>query len=174
MEFPVNGSPFDSWREYWDAGWHGLFPLPDGRKAPPPVGRTGRAGVDSIYADLYLEGEDLGRFNIGLRLPLNIIGIDVDAYGEKGGGETFADLRSMLGPLPSTWRCSARGDGISGIYLYTVPEGVELIDGWPGIDVIQHHHRYLVVPPSVHPSGAVYEWFGPDGQPSDIPKVWDL
>ncbi len=29
----------------------------------------------------------------------------------------------------------------------------------PG-EVIQHHHRYMVAPPSVHPSGRRYRWHG--------------
>lgn len=170
----MEDSPFDSFPEYWDRGWLGLFPLPYGKKSPPPGGRTGRDGINATYADLYTETQDLGRFNLGLRLPPTVIGIDVDAYAGKGGAETLKDLTDLYGELPPTWRCSSRSDGVSGIYLYTIHAGVETHDGWQDIDLIQWHHRYVVAPPSVHPSGAIYTWYGPDGQPSDIPSLWDL
>jgi hypothetical protein len=151
-----------------------LFPLPFREKYSPPGGRTGRKGGNATYSDLQSESQEPGQFNLGLRLPPTVIGIDVDAYAGKVGAQTLKELTGLYGQLPRTWRCSSRLDGISGIYLYTIPDGIETLDGWQDIDVVQWHHRYVVAPPSVHPTGAIYTWYGLDGQPSGIPSLYDL
>ena len=126
--------------------------------------------------------------NIALRLPDGVIGIDLDLYPDPTKDHPAVErlaawdaLVSSLGPLPESPRATSRNDGISGIRLYRVPAGWKaagilpvapvcvghpLLDGRearpgdlvsPG-EVIQHHHRYLVAPPSVHPSGRRYRW----------------
>jgi hypothetical protein len=161
---------------YWDAGWHGVLPLPLQDKYPPPKGFTGAGALMPSYADVYawVEGNE-GNGNIGLRFPPGLLGIDVDAYGEKMGGVTFAERLGRWGALPATWRLSSREDGLSGIYLYRVPEGLR----WPGIvgpgiDIIENRYRYAVTWPSIHPSGNTYEWFAPNDDPfSNIPSPAD-
>ncbi|MCK9870165.1 bifunctional DNA primase/polymerase [Nocardiopsis dassonvillei] len=119
--------------------------------------------------------------NVALRLPRGLIGIDVDAYGDKPGFETLKDCYRKFGPLPKTDRSGSR-NGHSGIYLYRVPEDYEAISKLPGIEFIQHHHRYMVVEPSVHPdTGDVYKWHpvgdspmwlnGPESFPK-LPDPW--
>lgn len=157
--------------QYWAAGWQGVIPLPSRDKYPPPRGFTGAGALMPSYADVYawVEGDE-GNGNIGLRFPPNLIGIDVDAYGEKMGGVTLAEKLVRWGELPETWKLSSRGkDGLSGIYVYSIPEGLR----WPGIvgpgiDIIENRYRYAVTWPSVHPSGKVYEWFDPTGLPYSI------
>ena len=105
--------------------------------------------------------------NIALRMPPNLIGIDVDAYGEKAGAETLAAAEAEWGPLPNTWRTTSRVDGISGIRLFRVPEGLS----WPGklpqgggVELCRWDHRYVIVAPSKHDkTGEQYHWFAPDG-----------
>ena len=110
-----------------------------------------------------------------------------DPTKDHPAGERQAAWRELvdrLGPLPESPRATSRDDGISGIRLYRVPPGWTgagdlpampvcqgghlLPDGHeakpgdlvsPG-EIIQHHHRYLVAPPSVHPSGRRYRWMG--------------
>jgi hypothetical protein len=145
--------------------------LPIGRRAgqkhPPPSAFTGHGKPDPSGADLqtWLDGPE-NAFNIGLRLPAGVIGLDVDAYPGKRGGESLAALVAVHGPLPPTWITSARTDGVSGIRLYRVPltlDGREI--NWPGeagkhIEIIQAGHRYAIVWPSTNPeaAGATYEW----------------
>jgi hypothetical protein len=150
---------------YRDAGWRGVLPLPVESKSPPPKGFTGNDGAWPSSADTqaWCSGDE-GSGNIGLRLPVDVIGIDVDAYGDKQGGVTFAALVERHGPLPPTWLSTSRDDGVSGIYLYRVPAGLS----WPGeigpgIEIIQWCHRYAVVWPSVHPEGRTYRWIRSDG-----------
>jgi hypothetical protein len=150
---------------YWDAGWRGVLPLPERRKAHPRKGFTGHGGAWPSRGDVQAwseGGEGVG--NIALRMPPDVIGIDVDAYGDKQGAATLKELVAEWGPLPATWRSTSRDDAVSGIYLFRVPVGL----AWPGeagsgVEIIQTAHRYAVVWPSVHPEGRVYRWVGPDG-----------
>ena len=163
---------------YRAAGWTGVLPLPFRRKADPPAGFTGNRGAWPSTADYQAWTDNTrpseGGGNIALRMPPDIIGVDVDNYGDKGGALTLADAVTTWGPLPDTWTSTSRDDGISGIRLYRVPEGMR----WPGvlgpgIEIIQTVHRYAVVWPSVHPEGRVYRWCRPDGVASLAPPQSD-
>lgn len=149
------------------------IPLPQKEKWPPPDGFTGANGVyvDGAQLDKWLKPR--GRFqsgsvssapgNIGIRLPRNVIGIDVDAYGDKAGERTLEKAEQEWGELPLTYVSSARTDGLSGIRLYCIPEGLV----WPGqlpqgggVELIRWDHRYMVAPPSIHPSTSMaYAWY---------------
>jgi hypothetical protein len=150
---------------YWDAGWRGVLPLPANRKASPPTGWTGRAGAWPSRADVeaWVGGSE-GHGNVGLRLPVDVIGLDVDNYSGKQGAATIKHAESQWGELLPTWRSTSRDDGVSGIYLFRAPTGL----AWPGelgpgVEVIQHAHRYAVAWPSVHPEGRTYRWLTPVG-----------
>jgi putative DNA primase/helicase len=137
-----------------------------GRKYPPPNGWTGHGAPMPSAADVTAWQETHGDRNIGLRLPPGVLGLDVDAYPGKRGGETLAALVAKFGELPPTWITTARTDGVSGIRLFRVPteiDGREI--NWPGeagthIEIIQTGHRYAVVWPSTNPEAAdaEYRW----------------
>lgn len=172
----VYATAFDA---YWEAGWRGILPLPPKQKKPVPRGTTGRDAQDPSYSDVYDWAETFPDGNIALRLPPNVIGIDVDHYDGKDGGGTLDGLVAKYGPLPPTWTTGSRADGVSGIRLYRVPVGLR----WPGdlgggIEVIQARHRYAIVWPSIHPKGGTYTWSHP-GELAHVikdyvPKVMDL
>lgn len=180
---PVYAAALDA---YWEAGWRGVLPLPPGKKKHPPTGYTGREALTPSYADAYEWAEQRPDSNIALRLPADVIGIDVDHYDGKDGGGTLEALVAKYGPLPPTWTTGSRDDGVSGIRLYRVPSGLR----WPGdlgggIEIIQARHRYAIVWPSVHPgTGRTYVWTHPDrgfqgaqGIPvvaelPDLPQAW--
>src|SRR5690242_5806382 len=155
----------DAAADYYRAGWTGALPIRG--KWPPPKGWTGTDGAVPSFADVFAwaEGPE-GDLNIGLRLPAHVLGIDVDAYAQKRGAATLAEHEARLGKLPPTWISTSRDDGVSGIRLYIVPEGLH----WPGVlpggdvDVIQERHRYVMAPPSIHPEGRAYRWLTPDGE----------
>lgn len=159
-----------------------------GKKYPPPSAFTGHGKPDPSGADIetWIDGPEAA-YNIGLRLPPGVLGLDVDAYPGKQGGDRLAELVTAHGPLPPTWITTARTDGVSGIRLFRVPlaiDGHEI--NWPGeaakhIELIQHGHRYAVVWPSINPeaSGAEYKWWHEQlpGHVIDIdgpPKVDEL
>lgn len=168
---------------YREAGWRGVLPLPPGDKKPPPKGFTG-------YDGEWPTDEQIGRWvadrpadaNLGLRVDYGFIGIDVDAYGDKVGGLTLVEGERRWGPLPLTFRSTARTyDRVSGIRLFKVPLGLVfrdpkfvLNDGSEvgHIEIIQPHHRLIVAWPSWHPKvEACYRWFD-DRIPGLMPEGW--
>ncbi|CRK49223.1 hypothetical protein RHCRD62_10078 [Rhodococcus sp. RD6.2] len=168
---------------YWRAGYCHVMPLPKGSKSSPPKGYTGYGGAVPSRADCeaWIEGYPDG--NVAVRLPgvpgdeYAVIGIDVDHYGDKSGAVTLAHAEKVWGALPPTVRSTSRGTGNpSGIRLYRVPAGVGFVTvlafrelGLGHIEIIQWFHRYMVVSPSAHPSGGVYQWIDADGKVVDGP-----
>ena len=164
----------DAYDAYWAAGWRGVLPLPYRKKTHPPTGYTGRNAAEPSYADC-AAWADGAAANIALHLPPSVVGIDVDDYAGKGGGDTLQRLVDECGSLPPTWMSTSRGDGISGIRLYRIPAGVELVSALTGgIEIIQAHHRYVVCWPSVHPEGRTYEWVNEATGAAEIPPVESL
>jgi hypothetical protein len=172
---------------YRDAGWPGVLPLPPGEKSPPPKGYTGYDGkwptADQIEEWIALRPPNS---NLMLRVGHGVIGIDVDAYDNKKGGQALEEAEARWGPIPSTFRSSARSeDEVSGVRLFRVPQGVLFctaiqFDGLNlgDIEIVQPHHRYVTAWPSIHPkTGQRYRWWGPDGvvlPEGQVPRVQDL
>lgn len=171
---------------YWQAGWRGILPLKPGHKGGKgsglPTGYTGYGGIDPSYADCLAWAEVFPNGNLCLRLPDGIIGIDVDEYGAKRGAAAFAEAGRRWGGLPPACRSTSRDNNpISGIRLFRVPQGTQLETtitfpdlGLGDIEIIQHHHRYVVSWPSIHPEGRPYRWRTDDDQFCSIPNVDQL
>lgn len=155
-----------------ESGYDTTLPLPYGKKFAPPAGYTGKEATVPTMETLqtWLSGNQ--RSNAALRLPENLIGIDVDAY--KGGLETLARLESELGSLPETVSITSRNDG-SGIFLYrNVSRAILPGALGPAVEVIQPHHRYVVLPGSLHPvTGKEYALRGSTSpvEPRKIPRL---
>ena len=160
----------DAAQTYRAAGWLGVLPVRYGAKKSPPKGYTGHefAGTWPSNADIRAWSDndrpEQGGGNLALRLPDDILGIDVDNYDAKPGAQTLAAHEAQLGALPPTWRTTSRTDGVSGIRLFRVPAGLT----WPqgagaGIDLVHHGIRYAMAWPSRHPDGPLYRWVRPDG-----------
>jgi P4 family phage/plasmid primase-like protien len=171
-------------KKYFDAGWCPL-PLPPRRKKSPPTGTTGKYDMPDKKKLIGWHKSHDARGNIAVRVPEDVIGIDVDAYDAKIGLEGLRTMEKEFGTLPDTWTLTSRRDGTSGIRFYKVPAGLH----WPGepvpdIQIVQNHHRYAVAYPSVHPdTRGIYLWYAPgdalDGRPSvtvenEIPNIADL
>lgn len=168
----------DSAAEYLDKGWAPL-PVPFGEKWPPPPGFTGASAPDPTLEQVTAWTEARGSHNVAVRMPANVIGIDVDAYAGKRGAATIAELEARLGALPPTFVLTSRDDGASGVrlYRYAGPRRE-----WPGqlgtkddgVDILTHEYRYAVASPSLHPEGRDYRFLNPDGRQSSIPRMEDL
>jgi hypothetical protein len=167
----VCGDAIDIYRA---AGWSRVFPLPAREKDPPPPGITGKDGTAPDLATL----ERFRRWpvdsNVGIAMPHDLIGVDVDQYGDKRGADNLAAFVRQAGVrLPPTWRSTSRGAGnLSGIRFYRVPPGLF----WrtaplPGVELIAWHHRYAVVWPSIHPEGRAYQWYDDANEPVDRPPI---
>lgn len=182
-------APFDqvAVNAYRNAGWKNLIPLPYGKQSPPPKGFTGRncerAKVQQLKDWIVAARspkDAKGRAkaptaNIALVHGELTIAIDVDDYEiegkRKNGGESLRALEEMLGPLPATWRSSARGfENPSGQRFYRLkPEQSPQLLDWddkpgPHIEIVRWGHRYSVVWPSMNGRlGSVYRWYQDDG-----------
>jgi hypothetical protein len=175
------GAAFDL---YHRLGWPAVLPLPRGKKKTPPEGYTGRDGIDPSYADMQTWADNgYADGNLALRAPATMVGIDVDDYDGKNGAATIAHAETRWrATLPLGYRSSARpNDPVSGIRWFRIPPGVKLRDriefgdkGLGGVEIIQRHHRYGVVWPSIHPdTGNTYLWYGIDGSVTDTPPAVD-
>jgi hypothetical protein len=165
--------PYASAAHTYREAWGGVLPLPPLGKTPPPAGYTGHDGPWPTDEQVAQWVNTLGEGNVALRLPDGVIGIDVDHYGDKRGADILAELEAQWGALPATWVSSSRS-WPSGIRLFRVPVGVQWATVIPGgIEIIQHHHRYMVVWPSVHPEGGMYRWISPDGEMEERPPTPD-
>jgi hypothetical protein len=166
---------------YLAAGWADVLPLPAGQKSAPPSGFTGPTGRTPDTAQLATWRRERADGNLALHLPPGVLALDVDAYGDKPGGATLADLTARLGELPPTWRATSRlDDDVTGKYLFRVPEGLRWPGSLPGIDLIHTGVRYVMAWPSVHPNGGLCRWFAPSGEladagavpvPADLPEL---
>lgn len=171
------------------------LPLPPKEKFPPPFGWTGALAPMASGPDIqaWIESGPTDEMpyspaegNIALRLPKGVIGIDLDAYGDKVGAKTFAEAVEKVGEAPpSTGKLTSRdAGGASGIRLFRVREDVQLASTFaaagfgPDIEIIQNHHRYLVGPGSIHPkTNEPYRWFDrtKNGwEVGELPAVEDL
>lgn len=170
------------WPVYRRAGWTGVLPLRAGTKGPPPDGFTGWDGIDPSAADC-AEFDQFDRYRgtwqTALRMPITV-GVDTDAYDNRTGGATIAEASRRWVPLPDGPWSSARDDGVSGIRFFRVPDGTVLVPnlGFPElrlghVEIIQRHHRYALVWPSIHPTAGAYTWRNTAG-PGTPPAVDDL
>lgn len=144
---------------------YGPLAIPHAAKHPPPTGTTGSDPCPTYRDWLDTIEKQPDRTNLGVRLPPGTVGVDVDGYGEKTGLETWLQLNEN-DPFPNTIVVSARYgpgyDGISGIRLYRLPEGMDETTLWGshgGVEIIRHGHRYLMGPTAVHPNGERYRAF---------------
>lgn len=165
------------------------MPLPAGQKKSPPEGFTGKKDeVLRLAADRdawrnalvpYLEDDKFASSNTGIRLPRNVLALDVDEYeNQKGvvkkGWQNLAALAEAVGidhpnfSLPATVRLTARGyRGKSGQLFFRVPSGLdadEVMDKLPGVavpdvEVLRPWHRYTLEAGSLHPDGQVYRLY---------------
>jgi predicted P-loop ATPase len=86
-----------------------------------------------------------------------IVVLDVDP--RNGGDKNLAELERVHGPLPETATVATGGGGRHFYFsapMGTVPSG----DLAPGVE-IKADGRYVIAPPSVHPSGEQYRWLRP-------------
>ena len=168
-------------KQYQKAGWPLFAALPEGKKYPPNTGTTGRRPfeVKKAASDAYTWNTIN---NLGLSLAtsdsaeFDIIALDVDQYDDKTGADNLANLEGDLGTLnlDTVPRSTRRGiDSRSAQYFFKVPKGYEYADSACGdVEIVQAHHRYSVVYPSVV-DDMQYRWYlGKDD--AEIPNVDDL
>ena len=107
---------------YREAGWDAILPVPPAAKMPPPSGFTGGTARLPSDAEYAVWSTSHAAWNVALRLPDGVLGIDVDEYGSKHGATNLEDwaIDRELPALPPTWSSSSR-DGESRISFFRVP-----------------------------------------------------
>jgi P4 family phage/plasmid primase-like protien len=156
----------------------------------PPEGFTGGKtkpnwGVypDDDQVEAWIH--ELGHASLGLRVPTNVLVVDVDAYDGKRGAETLEWWVDQVGePLPPTWYSTSRQDGSMKLF-FRVPEyGVDYAWREPGdgLELLHHGHRWVRVWPSRNPkTGGEERWFSPLGleerpptpdELTPLPEAW--
>lgn len=167
---PKAGAPYAiGAREYLNRGWTSPLPVPYGSKRLTASGWTGYKGKTPDLAQVKEWLAENGQDNIALRMPQDVIGIDVDAYDRKYGDLTLDVVEMTIGPLPATWRSTSRtDDDISGIYWFRLPPeavGLAWHDLGGDVETVSWHHRYAMVWPSIHPeTGRAYGWYDENGR----------
>lgn len=143
--------------EYAERGWP-VFPLKPREKVP----MSGSHGFKEATTNANLIERAWDRWpdaNIGLATgaAAGIWVLDVD--GEEGEA-SLNKLMEELGLLPETLVAQTGGGGHH--YYFAWPQGREVRNKAnlrPGIDV-RGEGGYVVLPPSIHPSGRPYTWVG--------------
>lgn len=112
--------------------------------------------------------------NVGVRLPLTWMVLDVDP-------RNFPDDRDSLAELVADARldltlCPRTLTGSGGYhYWFRKPADVQVLDSleeYPGVE-FKSHGRQVVAPGSVHPNGRRYEWDDLAPFPDEAPQVPD-
>lgn len=108
--------------------------------------------------------------NLGLATGAGSFDV-LDDDPRHGGDATLAELQALHGPLPDTARSRTGGGGVH--YLFDHLDGVRNNNtGKVGVGLdFKTTGGYVVAPPSLHASGARYEWENPGAQIAR-PPAW--
>lgn len=141
---------------YAEIGWY-VLPLEPGGKQP--LGRlVPRGMLDATIDPAVIRAwwAKAPKAGIGIALAQSgLVAVDVDP--RNGGTETFEQLQLERGSLRSEVMAFTGGGGEH--HVFVVPPGAQLsLPGTlgPGIDL--KANGYIVVEPSIHPSGKAYGW----------------
>lgn len=190
-------------RLYRSLGWDVVAPAklaPESKRPDSSVfevfGRNKRTGEYNTATPEQMDRWEVEfpERNCLLKVNRGIIGIDIDEYQKwsknaqkwirKRGYQNILEDIVRYGELTPTYTSTSRGKSQpSRIHFFRVDDGVEFHgEPYDDVEIIQLHHRYAVVWPSIHPeTGQSYKWYGPDGaecappRPSDIselPREW--
>jgi hypothetical protein len=151
-----------------------VFPLVPGQKVP----QGGTHGLRDATTDEERIREWWSaspNANIGGRTGDSYWVLDVDPRHE--GDRSMVALTGRYGPLPSTLRQQTGGGGDQ--YFFQPPGAAKIPTRAPATDYKGIDTRgeggYVVLPPSVHPSGGIYAWrdrVPPGIQPIEPAPAW--
>lgn len=151
-------------------GFH-VFPLTPRQKIPL-AGSHGHLDATTDPATIERWWDQTPDANIGLRTGIESGVLVLDRDDRNGGEAGWELLEQEHGPVPYSLR--ARTGGGFHCYLRHVGPGrVRSLAVAPGVD-LKADSGYVVAPPSVHPSGAIYTWLDEgESQLEDAP-AWLL
>jgi len=156
--------------EYAARGWP-VFPLQPKEKKPLS-GTHGfkDASVNEIILTRLWDREPAANIGLATGKDAGLWVLDIDG---PAGSKSLTDLENEIGPLPETLEQKTGGGGRQLFFKW--PERREIRNKQslrPGID-IRGEGGYVVLPPSIHPSGTPYEWSCKQDKPIvDVPGEW--
>lgn len=147
------------------AGWR-VFPLAPKDKVPMPGSRGFHdASDDPEVIAAWWRSNPAANIGLATGRGSGVVVLDVDP--RHGGHISLEIVEARYGKLPDTLICETGGGGLQYYFRhpgYTVRNTARL-HGFDGLDV-RGDGGYVVLPPSVHPSGGVYCW--QDCEPGEI------
>lgn len=150
----------------WYAG-HGFAVFPLGTRSKRPITTN---GLKDWTDDPENAADCWRRFptsNIGLVCGMpshGLLVIDLDVSDEKDGMATLREWEKANGELPETAE-SITGSGGRHLFYRTDRTGIHpSVNHELGVDV-RSDGSYVIPPPSIHPSGELYEWWA---DPRDV------
>lgn len=170
----------DAPERFASMGWP-VFPLGGHTVAGDPMKQPlrGSRGFKDATTDLdevsRLWARSRGRYGIGLAtgedLGLWVLDIDMgtDKDGRvKAGDESISDLTARHGRLPDTVTAKTGGGGWHLYFRMPTDRPVRNSSSKVGKDLdVRGTGGYVVLPPSPHPSGSLYQWL-PNRAPGEI------
>lgn len=150
-------SALGDWAQYYASlGW-AVFPLVPGTKYPikgthgSTDATTDPAQVQAWWAANPEAGIGMCPAKSGLYV------LDVDP--RNGGTEDFDQLQEQHGGVLASPIINRSGSGVGFHQFFREREGAKYL-GKPAPGIDGKHRGFVVLPPSVHPSGKRYEWDG--------------
>jgi hypothetical protein len=151
-----------------------LFCVPRG-KLPLTEAGLQEHGLDDATIDPAIVEKILAaRPDANLALACKASGfvvVDMDRHGKVDGFATLAEQEAKLGRLPETVEAVTGGGGRHSVFQ--APAGTEFRGSiGPGVDI--KHAGYILIEPSIHPSGRLYRWIHSplDQMPASLPDAW--
>lgn len=146
-----------------------------------PLRRRDKMPADKRWQErTYDQAEVLERarrdgLNLGVRLPADVVVVDVDPRNFPAGRDSLAELATAFGlPLASAPHVLTGNLSHPGHHFYFLkPAGAVLLDSLDGFEGVEFKSlgRQVVAPGSVHPTGGRYRW-APDSPPlHDMPDL---
>ncbi|MCX5473663.1 bifunctional DNA primase/polymerase [Alcaligenes sp. A-TC2] len=146
-----------------------------------PLRRREKMPADRRWQDrAYDHGETLARakrdgLNLGVRLPPDVVVVDVDPRNFPADRDSLAELAQASGldlrSAPHVLTGNLEHPGHH--YYFRKPAGVvllESVEGFEGVE-LKSAGRQVVAAGSVHPTGGMYRW-APDSPPlHDMPDL---
>lgn len=158
-------------RAYADYGWS-VFPTRPGAKTPLTRRGFKQATRDPKQIEEWWTRQPDAGVAVRTGPVSDLLVIDVDPRNH--GDQSLAGLQKQLGDLPPTVEAITGGGGRH--FLYHCPNGFNCARGLEeGVD-IKGEGGYIVVCPSIHPSGQRYRW-AKNHTPGDLevaslPETW--
>jgi putative DNA primase/helicase len=142
-----------------------VLPLWPGKKTPMTTHGLLEATTNPAQINEWWAATPNAGIGVRTGTAAGVVVLDVDP--RNGGDKSLAVMEEEHGKLPPTLTSMTGGGGNHYIF-YVRGEAFKKCEIAPGIE-IQGENHYVVLPPSIHPSGKRYEWEDPRMGISDIP-----